>query len=58
MDSNEGVTNLSSTPIYHITNLENLEGIMKAGGLYATNKLTSYVVSVAYGHIQQRRAAK
>jgi hypothetical protein len=44
--------------IYHITHIQNLAGIVQSGGLLATNALTSNVVSVAYDHIQERRAKK
>jgi hypothetical protein len=42
------------TPIYHITHLQNLEGIVQAGNLWAKNLLSTGAVSVAYEHIQER----
>lgn len=46
------------TPIYHITHINNLQGILQSGGLWATNYLSSPHQSVAYGHIQSRRAKR
>jgi len=46
-------------PIYHITKLINLEGIVTAGELFATNRLNrdgAGYASIAYDHIQERRA--
>jgi hypothetical protein len=44
--------------IYHITHMDNLAAIVQSGGLYATNTSPQSSVSVAYGHIQERRAKK
>jgi hypothetical protein len=46
------------TPIYHITHLQNLEGIIQAGNLWAKNLLSTGAVSVAYEHIQERRSMR
>ncbi|MGH2354596.1 MAG: type II toxin-antitoxin system toxin DNA ADP-ribosyl transferase DarT, partial [Chloroflexota bacterium] len=49
------------TPIYHITPVDNLAGIIAAGGLWATNQLRHQEVthvSIAYEDIQDRRARK
>jgi hypothetical protein len=46
-------------PIYHITKLANLEGIIGTGELFATNRLHrdgAGYASIAYDHIQERRA--
>ena len=49
------------TPIYHITLGHNLRAILQAGGLKCWNELqqtgTNYT-TIAYSHIQDRRAAK
>ncbi|QKQ73850.1 DUF4433 domain-containing protein [Nostoc sp. TCL240-02] len=45
-----------STPIYHITPIDNLPSILKSGGLAANSRLkkTDYI-DIAHGHIQDRR---
>lgn len=43
-------------PIYHITHLENLEAILRAGKLLAVNRQPLVRRTVAYTHIQERRA--
>lgn len=48
----------SPVHIYHITHIDNLEGILQEGGLWAKNSLKSPHVSVAYEHIQIRRSMK
>ncbi len=44
------------TRIYHITHLENLEGILQKGGLLPQSQRPPTQQNVAYGHIQARRA--
>ncbi|BDG20637.1 type II toxin-antitoxin system toxin DNA ADP-ribosyl transferase DarT [Thermus thermophilus] len=44
------------TRIYHITHLENLEGILQKGGLLPQSQRPPTRQNVAYGHIQARRA--
>lgn len=48
-----------STPIYHITHIDNLTSIITSGRLIANSRLkiqqTNYL-DIAYGHIQDRRA--
>ncbi len=44
------------TPIFHITHLENLEAILHTGGLLPYAQKPPKRQSVAYGHIQARRA--
>ena len=48
-----------STPIYHITHIDNLTSIITSGGLIANSRLkiqqTNYL-DIAHGHIQDRRA--
>ena len=46
------------TPIYHITHIENLGSILRAGGLRAVGRLREQGAgyqSIAYPHIQDRR---
>ncbi|MBD2442985.1 DUF4433 domain-containing protein [Dolichospermum sp. FACHB-1091] len=47
-----------STPIYHITHIDNLTSIITSGGLIANSRLkiqqTNYL-DIAHGHIQDRR---
>ena len=48
-----------STPIYHITHIDNLTSIITSGGLIANSRLkiqqTNYL-DIAHGHSQDRRA--
>jgi len=44
------------TLIYHITHLNNLQGILQTGGLLPYSKRPPVRQNVAYGHIQARRA--
>ena len=44
------------TLIYHITHLNNLQGILQRGGLLPYSKQPPVRQNVAYGHIQARRA--
>ncbi|MGC8904935.1 type II toxin-antitoxin system toxin DNA ADP-ribosyl transferase DarT [Thermus sp.] len=44
------------TRIYHITHLDNLEGILQTGGLLPYSQRPPTQQNVAYGHIQDRRA--
>ena len=50
-----------STEIYHITNVDNLVGIVEAGGLWCDREATSRgltKVGIAYQHIKVRRAQR
>jgi hypothetical protein len=44
------------TRIYHLTHLNNLQGILQRGGLLPYSKQPPVAQNVAYGHIQARRA--
>ncbi|MBE9200263.1 MULTISPECIES: DUF4433 domain-containing protein [unclassified Nodularia (in: cyanobacteria)] len=47
------------TPIYHITHMNNLNSILKSGGLMANSRLkqeTIKYLDIAHGHIQDRRS--
>ncbi|KHG66095.1 hypothetical protein QT17_01930 [Thermus sp. 2.9] len=43
------------TPIYHITHIDNLKGILRMGKLLAHNQSPPKQRSIAYAHIQERR---
>ncbi|MFK0734060.1 MAG: DarT ssDNA thymidine ADP-ribosyltransferase family protein [Gloeotrichia echinulata GP01] len=47
------------TPIYHITNINNLQSILQLGGLLSNNKLRQQQINyqnIAHINIQDRRA--
>lgn len=46
------------TWVYHFTPIENLDEILKSGGIVCNNLCETQQVSVAHGHIQDRRAKK
>lgn len=46
------------TPIYHITHLDNLPGILQAGGLHSKAKLQNPLVDVSHYDLQERRRTK
>jgi hypothetical protein len=46
------------TPLYHITDVRNLAGILGAGGLWGDARRPAGAVSIAHEHIKARRRAR
>lgn len=49
------------TPIYHITHIQNLQGIISAGGIHCDRVSSEQglcVTNIAYQHIKERRAKR